>query len=76
MNTTDEKYGWVSDPVPGFVSCQHEEDKVIAFERAGCLFVFNFHTSKSFTDYKVILDSLIMFIQCKNINLSGKLYVI
>lgn len=58
MNKTDEKYGWVSDPVPGFVSWKHEDDKVIAFERAGCLFVFNFHTSKSFTNYKVgIWDS-------------------
>ena len=58
MNKTDEKYGWVSDPVPGFVSWKHEDDKVIAFERAGCLFVFNFHTSKSFTNYKVSLQKL------------------
>lgn len=37
----------------GFVSCKHEGDKVIAFERAGLLFVFNFHPSQSFTDYRV-----------------------
>jgi len=26
---------------------------VIVFERAGVLFVFNFHVEKSYTDYKV-----------------------
>lgn len=28
-------------------------DKVIVFERAGLLFIFNFHVSNSFTDYRV-----------------------
>jgi 1,4-alpha-glucan branching enzyme len=28
-------------------------DKVVVYERAGLLFVFNFHPSKSFTDYRV-----------------------
>lgn len=32
---------------------KHESDKVIAFERAGLVFVFNFHSTKSFTDYRV-----------------------
>lgn len=36
-----------------YVSRKHEDDKVIAFERAGLVFVFNFHVSKSFTDYKI-----------------------
>lgn len=45
---------------------EHNEDKVIAFLRAGLLFVFNFHPTISHTDYKlgtpkgnyqVILDS-------------------
>ena len=31
----------------------HQDDKVLAFERAGLLFVFNFHPTKSFTDYPV-----------------------
>lgn len=57
MNKTETKYGWLSSD-PGYVSRKHEDDKIIAFERGGHLFVFNFHTSKSFTDYKVryILD--------------------
>ncbi len=53
MNSTEEKYGWLSAD-PAYVSWKHEDDKVIAFERgAGVLFVFNFNTSKSFTNYKV-----------------------
>ena len=32
---------------------QHEEDKVIVFEKASLVFVFNFHPTKSFTDYRV-----------------------
>lgn len=38
------------------MSLKHEGDKIIAFERAGLLFVFNFHPTKSFTDYKLGLD--------------------
>lgn len=34
-------------------ACEHCDDKVIAFERAGLLFVFNFHPDKSYTDYAV-----------------------
>jgi len=36
-----------------YVSRKHEDDKVIVFERAGVVFVFNFNSSKSFTDYKI-----------------------
>lgn len=36
-----------------YVSLKHEVDKVIVFERAGLLFVFNFHPSQSFADYRV-----------------------
>ena len=48
---SEEKYGWLAAH-PGYVSWKHEEDKVIAFERAGCVFVVNFHHHKSFADYK------------------------
>jgi 1,4-alpha-glucan branching enzyme len=36
-----------------FVSLKHEEDKIIAFERGNLLWIFNFHSSKSFTDYRI-----------------------
>lgn len=55
MNTTDDKYQWLGSD-PAYVSLKHEGDKVIAFERAGLLFVFNFHPSKSYTDYRVGVD--------------------
>ncbi|XP_023937263.1 1,4-alpha-glucan-branching enzyme [Bicyclus anynana] len=52
MNALEEKYGWLRSN-PAYVSCKHDGDKLIAFERAGLLFVFNFHPSQSFTDYRV-----------------------
>lgn len=39
-----------------YVSLKNESDKVIAYERAGLLFVFNFHPTNSFTDYRVGVD--------------------
>lgn len=38
------------------MSCKNEGDKVIVFDRAGVLFVFNFHHTNSYTDYKVGVD--------------------
>jgi len=31
----------------------HNKDNILAFRRGDYLFVFNFHPSKSFTDYKI-----------------------
>jgi 1,4-alpha-glucan branching enzyme len=39
-----------------YVSLKNEEDKVVVYERAGLLFAFNFHPTKSFTDYRVGVD--------------------
>ena len=39
--------------IQAYLSRKHEDDKVIVFERAGLLFVFNFNPSKSYTDYKI-----------------------
>ncbi|KAK2846716.1 hypothetical protein Q5P01_009715 [Channa striata] len=55
MNRTEDKYGWLAAP-PAFVSARHEEDKVIVFDRANVLFIFNFHPSKSFQDYRVAVE--------------------
>lgn len=46
------RYNWLAAS-PAFVSLKHDDDKVVVFERAGCLFVFNFHPNKSFVDYTV-----------------------
>lgn len=37
----------------GYTTWKHQDDKVVVFERAGLVFIFNFHVSKSFTDYKI-----------------------
>ena len=35
------------------MSRKDEGDKLIVFERAGLLFIFNFHPTRSYTDYRV-----------------------
>jgi 1,4-alpha-glucan branching enzyme len=35
------------------LSVEHDDDKVLGFERAGLLFLFNFHPVKSYPDYPV-----------------------
>lgn len=52
MQWTEEKYGWLHSP-QAYISLKNESDKVIVFERAGLLWIFNFHPSQSFTDYRV-----------------------
>ncbi|XP_066555963.1 1,4-alpha-glucan-branching enzyme isoform X2 [Amia ocellicauda] len=52
MNWTEDKYGWLAAP-PAFVSTKHEGDKIIVFERGNIIFIFNFHPSKSYSDYRV-----------------------
>ncbi|KAI0089081.1 glycoside hydrolase superfamily [Irpex rosettiformis] len=56
MNHLEEKYGWLAAP-QAYVSLKHEVDKMIVFERAGLLFIFNFHPTNSFTDYRVGVDT-------------------
>ncbi|KAG6830319.1 alpha-1,4-glucan branching enzyme [Tricholoma furcatifolium] len=55
MNHLAAQYEYLEAP-QAYVSLKHESDKVIVFERAGLLFIFNFNTTKSFTDYKVGVD--------------------
>jgi len=52
MNMSAAKYNWLEAP-QAYVSLKHEVDKVIVYERAGLLFIFNFHPASSFTDYRV-----------------------
>ncbi|KAJ7228364.1 1,4-alpha-glucan branching enzyme [Mycena pura] len=55
MNHTAAQYGWLEAP-QAYVSLKHEGDKVLVYERAGLLFVFNFHTTNSYTDYRVGIE--------------------
>ncbi|CAH1246328.1 GBE1 [Branchiostoma lanceolatum] len=55
MNLTEAQFGWLAAK-QAYVSNKHEGDKVVVFERASCVFVFNFHTHQSFTDYRIGCD--------------------
>jgi 1,4-alpha-glucan branching enzyme len=52
MNRLDAKYKWLSSH-QAYISRKHEDDKVVVFERGNLVFVFNFHPSKSYPEYKI-----------------------
>lgn len=52
MQWTEEKYGWLHSS-QAYISLKNESDKVIVFERAGLLWIFNFNPTQSFADYRV-----------------------
>jgi len=56
MNHLENEEGWLASG-PGYVSTKHEDDKVIVFERAGLVFCFNFHPSRSLPDYRVGVET-------------------
>ncbi|PHH65405.1 hypothetical protein CDD81_2509 [Ophiocordyceps australis] len=56
MNTCEEKYGWLH-AAQAYISLKHQGDKVIVFERAGVVFIFNFHPQQSFSDYRIGVDA-------------------
>jgi 1,4-alpha-glucan branching enzyme len=47
-----KQIGLFDDAVPSLM-CEHNEDKILGFERAGFIFIFNFHPSISYTDYRI-----------------------
>lgn len=55
MNSTEGKYGWLAAP-QAFISLKNENDKVVVFERAGAVFIFNFHPTNSYSDYRIGID--------------------
>ncbi|CAE7426435.1 SBE1, partial [Symbiodinium pilosum] len=52
MHALEDSTGFASDEHL-LVSSQHEEDKVIVFERANLIFVVNLHPGNDYKDYKV-----------------------
>ncbi len=52
MQAVDVNFGVLSAE-PAYVSLKHQDDKLIAFERGNILWIFNFHPSNSFTDYRI-----------------------
>ena len=51
MNNVENKYRWLAAP-QAYVSLKHQGDRVVAFDRAGVVFLFNF-SDQSYTDYKI-----------------------
>lgn len=56
MNHTEGKYGWLHSE-QAYISLKNEADKVVVFERAGLLWIFNFHATKSYADYRVGVEA-------------------
>jgi 1,4-alpha-glucan branching enzyme len=52
MQHLEAKYGWLHAP-QAYISLKNENDKVLVFERAGLLWIFNFNPTESFADYRV-----------------------
>ncbi|KZV48446.1 1,4-alpha-glucan-branching enzyme 1, chloroplastic/amyloplastic [Dorcoceras hygrometricum] len=52
MQHLEEKYGFMTSEHQ-YISRKHEGDKLIVFERGELVFVFNFHWTNSYSDYRV-----------------------
>lgn len=52
MMELEERHGFLASG-RGYVSRKHDGDKVLVFERGGLVWVFNFHPTQSFVDYRV-----------------------
>lgn len=52
MNGTEARHAWLNSP-QAYISLKHEGDKVMAFERGGLLFIFNFHCHQSYDNYRI-----------------------
>lgn len=57
MQNLEGRYGWLHAP-QAYISLKHEGDKIIVFERAGLVFVFNFHPTVSQNPYNIYIAIL------------------
>ncbi|XP_030648584.1 1,4-alpha-glucan-branching enzyme [Chanos chanos] len=55
MNRTEDYFGWLAAP-QAVVTTTDEKDKIVVFERANLIFIFNFHPSCSYNDYRVAVE--------------------
>lgn len=53
MHTLESTFHWLSRPDDSYVTVKHENDKLLVFDKAGLLWVFNFHPTRSFTEYRI-----------------------
>lgn len=52
MQLCEKRHKWLNTK-QAYVSLKHEGDKMIVFERNNLLFIFNFHPTNSYSDYRV-----------------------
>lgn len=52
MNHLDKAFGFINSDHT-WVSRQDEGDKIVVCERGDLVFVFNFHPTQSYTDYRI-----------------------
>jgi len=52
MHHLDKAFGFIAAPLQ-YVSRKDEGDKIIVCERGDLVFVFNFHPTNSYNDYRV-----------------------
>jgi len=53
MMSLDKKHECLVSNGQEYVSLKHESDKVIAFEKKGLVWIFNFHVHQSYSDYRI-----------------------
>lgn len=56
MNEAESRFPWLNTE-PAYVSLKNESDKVIVYERANKLFLFNFHPTNSYVSYRVGVET-------------------
>jgi len=52
MNILENKFKWLCAP-QAYIIKQDNDEKIIAYERGGLLFIFNYHPTASYVDYDV-----------------------
>ena len=55
MLALDEQYSFLTSG-SGYISRKHDGDKLFVFERGGLVWVFNFHPTQSFADYRIAVE--------------------
>jgi 1,4-alpha-glucan branching enzyme len=55
MHKLEDEFKLLSDPLIEFIHA-HEENKLLVFKRGPLVFIFNFHHSNSYTDYRIAIS--------------------
>lgn len=56
MQHLEAHYGWLHAKHDTYISLKNDSDKVLVYEKAGLLFIYNFNATQSFADYRVGIE--------------------